>query len=125
MLFSDFYFLMIGAMISLLGMLFHGLVGQKKYMGIINQSDQEPLTKSVSLIAWHMFTIILFGSAFTLACVAYFPNYSIAAYPIIAVNLFGTLLFIFLGLGKHKHLLKMPGAYLMGITALFAWLGIS
>ena len=77
MLFSDFYFVMIGAMISLLGMLFHGIVGQKKYMGIINQSELEPLTKSLSLIAWHMFTIFLFGSAFTLACVAYFPNYYI------------------------------------------------
>ena len=89
MLFSDFYFLMIGAMISLVGMLFHGIVGQKKYMGIINQSDLEPLTKSLSLVAWHMFTVFLFGSTFTLAYVAYFPTYSIAAYPIIAVNLFG------------------------------------
>jgi hypothetical protein len=47
-----------------------------------------------------------------------------AVYPIIGANLLGSLLFIFLGLGNHKALLKMPGAYLMGATALFAWLGL-
>jgi hypothetical protein len=40
------------------------------------------------------------------------------------VNLLGALLFIFLGLGRHKALLKMPGAYLMGLTAIFAYLGM-
>jgi hypothetical protein len=48
-----------------------------------------------------------------------------AVYPVIAVNFLGSLLFTFLGLRNHKILLKMPGAYLMSGTALFAWLGIS
>jgi hypothetical protein len=41
------------------------------------------------------------------------------------VNLLGALLFVLLGLGKHRALLKMPGAYLMGFTAFFAYMGIS
>ena len=120
----DFWFLITGAIISLVGMLFHGLVGQIKYMGNINGSDMKPFTKSLSLVTWHVFTIFLFISALTLVYIAYNPTLSIAAYPVIGVNLFGSLLFIFLGLGKHRVLLRMPGAYLMGSTALFAWLGI-
>jgi hypothetical protein len=117
-------FLISGALISLVGMLFHGMAGQKKYMGNIYASDMEPLTKSLSLVSWHVFTIFLFISALTLSYSAYNPNLALAVYPIIGVNLLGSLLFIFLGLGNHKSLLKMPGAYLMGATALLAWLGI-
>ena len=54
----------------------------------------------------------------------YNPEFAIAAYPVIGINLLGSLLFIFLGLGRHRALLRMPGAFLMGITALLAWLGI-
>ena len=84
----------------------------------------EGLTKSLSLVSWHVFSILLLISAITLFYIAYYPKFYIAAYPIIGVNLLGSLLFIFLGLGRHKALLKMPGAYLMGSTALLAWLGI-
>ena len=118
------WYLISGAIISLLGMLFHGVVGQNKYMSNIYKSEMEELTKSLSLVAWHVFTIFLFISSLTLFFLAYSPELAMAAYPIIGVNLLGSLLFIFLGLGKHKALLKMPGAYLMGSTALFAWLGI-
>tara|TARA_B100001173_G_C15768920_1_gene454181 strand:+ start:59 stop:421 length:363 start_codon:yes stop_codon:yes gene_type:complete len=117
-------FLISGALISMVGMLFHGIVGQKKYMRSINKSEIEPLAKSLSLVSWHVFTVFLFISALTLFYIAYNPNLAIAAYPIIGVNLLGSLLFIFLGLGKHKVLLKMPGAYLMGSTALLVWLGL-
>ena len=120
----DNLFLIAGAFISLVGMLFHGLIGQKKYMGNVYASDMEPLTKSLSLVSWHVFTILLFISALTLLYSAYNPNLALAVYPIIGVNLLGSLLFLFLGMGSHKVLLKMPGAYLMGATALFAWLGI-
>lgn len=118
------WFLILGAIISLVGMFFHGVVGQSKYMGNIYKSEMEPLTKSLSLVSWHVFTIFLFISALTLFYTAYNPNLAMAVYPIIGVNLLGSLLFIFLGLGNHKALLKMPGAYLMGATALFSWLSI-
>ena len=118
------WYLVTGALISFVGMLFHGVVGQKIYMGNIYKSEMEELTKSLSLVSWHVFTIFLFVSSLTLFFIAYNSEFAMAAYPIIGVNLLGSLLFIFLGLGKHKALLKMPGAYLMGVTALFAWLGI-
>ena len=118
------WFLILGAIISLVGMFFHGVAGQKKYMGNIYQSEMDLLTKSLSLVSWHVFTIFLFISALTLFYTAYNLNSAMIVYPIIGVDLLGSLLFIFLGLGNHKALLKMPGAYLMGATALFAWLGI-
>ena len=120
----EYWFLITGAIISFAGMLFHGIAGQIKYMGNINKADMEPLTKSLSFVTWHIFTIFLFISAFTLTYIAYNPKFAIAAYPVIGVNLLGAVLFILLGLGKHRILLKMPGAYLMGSTAILAWLGI-
>lgn len=120
----DNLFLIAAAFLAFIGMLFHGVVGHKIYMGNIYKSEMEGLTKSLSLVSWHIFSIFLFISAITLFYLAYNPNFFIAAYPIIGVNLLGSLLFIFLGLGRHKALLKMPGAYLMGSTALLAWLGI-
>ncbi|MDC0147410.1 hypothetical protein OAI46_00880 [Alphaproteobacteria bacterium] len=121
----DYLYLMLGAIMSLVGMVFHGVVGGKIYIGNVDKSDMEPLTKSLSLVSWHIFTIFLFISAITLAYIAYRPDFAIAAYPILGVNLFGALLFIFLGIGNHRALIKMPGAFLMGGTALLAWLGIS
>ena len=118
------WYLISGAIISLLGMLFHGVVGQNKYMSNIYKSEMEELTKSLSLASWHVFTIFLFISAVTLFFIAYNPELAIAAYPVIGINLLGSLLFIILGLGRHRALLRMPGAFLMGITALLAWLGI-
>ena len=85
----------------------------------------ETLTKSLSIVSWHVFTILLFISALTLIYIAYNPEFAIAAYPIIGINLLGSLLFVVLGLGKHRALLRMPGALLMGGTVLLAWLGIS
>ncbi|MDA9230663.1 hypothetical protein N9P30_02415 [Alphaproteobacteria bacterium] len=121
----DYLYLMLGAIMSLVGMVFHGVVGGKIYIGNVDKSDMEPLTKSLSLVSWHIFTIFLFISAITLAYIAYRPDFAIAAYPILGVNLFGALLFIFLGIGNHRALIKMPGAFLMGGTALLAWLEIS
>ena len=120
----DYWFLVAGGIISLVGMVFHGFIGGKIYMGKITGSPMDPLTKSLSLVCWHVFTISLFVSALTLFYIAYNPNFAIAAYPVIAVNLLGSLLFVFLGLGKHGVLLRMPGAILMGSTALFACLGM-
>ena len=121
----DYWFLMLGAVLSLAGMVFHGFIGGKIYMGNVNKSDLEPLTKSLSLISWHIFTIFLFVSAVTLSYSAYNSGFVIAVYPIIVVNLLGAVLFLLLGLGKHRILLLMPGVYLMGATALLGWLEIS
>jgi hypothetical protein len=121
----DYWFLMLGSVLSLAGMVFHGFIGGKIYMGNVNKSDLEPLTKSLSLISWHIFTIFLFVSAVTLSYSAYNPGFVVAVYPVIVVNLLGAVLFLLLGLGKHRILLLMPGVYLMGATALLGWFGIS
>ena len=121
----NYWFLMLGAVLSLAGMVFHGFIGGKIYMGNVNKSDLEPLTKSLSLISWHIFTIFLFVSAVTLSYSAYNSGFVIAVYPVIVVNLLGAVLFLLLGLGKHRILLLMPGVYLMGATALLGWFGIS
>ena len=113
-----------GALLALVGGLFHGIIGHKKYIGNVNSSDLPDLSKSLSLVSWHVFTIFLIISSMTLIYVALNPNLYIALYPIIATNGFGAFLFIILGFSKHKILLKMPGAYLMGGTAIFALLGI-
>ena len=121
----EYWFLIIAGLISFIGMLFHGIAGHLKYIGTINDSALEPLTKSLSLVSWHVFTIFLFVGSAVLIYVAYNPATSLALYPVIVVNLLGALLFVLLGLGKHRALLKMPGAYLMGFTAFFAYMGIS
>ena len=120
----EYWYLIIAGLISFVGMLFHGIAGHLKYIGTINDSSLEPLTKSLSLVSWHIFTIFLLVGSVVSIVVAYNPAAALALYPVIGVNLLGALLFIFLGLGRHKALLKMPGAYLMGLTAIFAYLGM-
>ena len=120
----EYWYLIIASLLSFVGMLFHGIAGHLKYIGAINDSNLEPLTKSLSLVSWHVFTIFLFVGSAVLLYVAYNPATTLALYPVIGLNLLGALLLIFLGLGRHKALLKMPGAYLMGFTAIFAYLGI-
>ena len=120
----EFWYLIIGSTLSLFGALFHGIVGHKKYIGNINLSNLPDVTKSLSLVSWHVFTIFLILSAASLAYAAFFSNNYFILYPIIGINLTGTALFFWLGVGKHGDLLKLPGAYLMGGTAVFAILGI-
>jgi hypothetical protein len=121
----NYWFLIAGATISLVAMIFHGFVGGKVYMKKMNNSAIPALTKILSFVSWHIFTTFPFVSAITLAYIAYDPQFVRAAYPVIGVIFLGALLFLYLGLGQHRVLLKMPGAYLMGGTALLAWLGIS
>ena len=120
----EFWYLIIGSTLSLFGALFHGIVGHKKYIVNINLSNLPDVTKSLSLVSWHVFTIFLIFSAASLAYVAFFSNNYFILYPIIGINLAGLALFLLLGAGKHRVLLKLPGAYLMGGTAFFALLGI-
>jgi glucan phosphoethanolaminetransferase (alkaline phosphatase superfamily) len=120
----DYWCLISAAAISLFGAIFHGIIGGKIYMANINNSNMESLTKSLSLVSWHIFTIFLCVGAIALSIAAYIPAFTPVAYPIVAVNLLGSILFVFLGLSGHKMLIKMPGAYLMAGTALFAGLGV-
>ncbi|MDB2654545.1 hypothetical protein N9Y68_06460 [Luminiphilus sp.] len=119
-----FGLLMGAALLSLLGALFHGVAGHRLYMGNINDSNLEPLAKTLSLVSWHTFTIMLVVGAGTLVCVAYNPALKLMAYPIILTNAAGALMFLALGLGSHRQLLTLPGLYLMGGTSMLAVLGV-
>lgn len=111
--------------IALAGALFHGVVGGKIYMGHIKASELLPLTQSLSLVSWQMFTVFLVVSGATLICVAMKPDLSLLAYPVLVGNALGAALFSLLGVMGHARLLKLPGMYLMGLTALLGWLGIA
>jgi hypothetical protein len=113
------------ALIALAGALFHGVVGGKIYMGNIKASELMPLTQSLSLLAWQMFTVFLVMTGATLLCVAMKPDLALLAYPVLVGNALGAALFSLLGVMGHARLLKLPGMYLMGLTALLGWLGIA
>ena len=113
------------AVVALAGALFHGYVGGKIYMGYINASDLMPLTQSLSLVSWHMFTVFLLVSGATLICVAMKPDLALLSYPILLANALGAVLFLLLGVMGHGRLLRLPGLYLMSMTALLGWLGVS
>ena len=121
----EYWLLMGGAALSLVGGLFHGIAGHKIYMSNINGSNLEQIAKTLSLVSWHMFTILLIVGAGTLVCIAYEPAMALMAYPIILVNAGGALMFLAVGLGGHGQLLRLPGMYLMSGTAILALLGIS
>ena len=111
--------------IALAGALFHGVVGGKIYMGHIKASQLLPLTQSLTLVSWQMFTVFLVVSGATLICVAMKPDLSLLAYPVLVGNALGAALFSLLGVMGHARLLKLPGMYLMCLTALLGWLGIA
>ena len=117
--------LMAAAAVALAGALFHGYVGGKIYMGHINTSDLMPLTQSLSLVSWQMFTVLLSVSGGTLICVAMKPDLALLSYPILLANALGAALFLLLGVRGHGRLLKLPRLYLMSMTALLGWLGVS
>ena len=117
--------LTVAAVVALAGALFHGYVGGKIYMGHINASDLMPLTQSLSLVSWHMFTVFLLVSGATLICVAMKPDLALLSYPILLANALGAALFLLLGVMGHGRLLKLPGLYLMSMTALLGWFGVS
>ena len=113
------------ALIALAGALFHGVAGGKIYMGHIKASELMPLSQSLSMVAWQMFTVFLVVSGATLLCVAMKPNLALLAYPVLVGNVLGAALFSLLGVIDHARLLRLPGMYLMGLTALLGWLGIA
>ena len=120
---TGFWLLMVAAALSLFGAFFYGVVGGRMYMNNINNTDFEGLGKSLSLVSWHIFTIFLLVDAISFFLVGFSLLSSIALCPLIAINALGALLFIFLALGSHKELRKMPGAFLMVATAVCGYLG--
>ena len=119
------YLVTAAALIALAGALFYGLPGGIIYMGHIKASELMPLTQSLSLVAWQMFTVFLVVSGATLLYVAMKPNLALLAYPVLVGNALGAALFSLLGVLGHARLLKLPGMGLMGLTALLGWLGIA
>ena len=57
----QFTLLMVAAAIALVGAIFHGYVGARIYMKNIRESQLAPLTQSLSLVSWHMFTVFVTG----------------------------------------------------------------
>ena len=120
----QFTLLMVAAAIAMVGAIFHGYVGGRLYMKNIRESQLASLTQSLSLVSWQMFTVFLLVSATTFMVVAWQPHLALMAVPLIWANAVGALLFLVLSLIGHSGLIKLPGLYLMGLTALFAWLGL-
>ena len=120
-----FWYLNAAAFIALIGAIFHGYVGGKIYLAHIYQSELLPLTRSLSIVSWQVFTIWLAVSAGVLVCVSLDASLALMAYPIILVNVLCAALFVYLGATGHGHLLRLPGAYLTAATGALAYLGIA
>ena len=72
-----------------------------------------------------MFAVFLLVNGATLLCVAMKPDLALLAYPVLVGNALGAALFALLGVMGHARLLKLPGMYLMGLTAVLGFIGIS
>ena len=121
----QFTLLMVAAAIAMVGAIFHGYVGGRLYMKNIRESQLASLTQSLSLVSWQMFTVLLLVSAITFIVVAWQPHLALMAVPLVGANALGACLFLVLSLMGHSALIKLPGLYLMGLTALLSWLGIA
>ena len=121
----QFTLLMVAAAIALAGAIFHGIVGVRIYMKNIRESQVAPLTQSLSVVSWQMFTVFLLVSAITFVGVAWQPHLALMAVPLIWANAAGASLFLVLSLMGHSALIKLPGLYLMAFTALLSGLGIA
>ena len=121
----QFTLLMVAAAIAMVGAIFHGYVGGRLYMKNIRESQLASLTQSLSLVSWQMFTVFLLMSAITFVVVAWQPHLALMAVPLIWANAAGACLFLVLSLMGHSALIKLPGLYLMGLTALLSGLGIA
>ena len=121
----QFTLLMVAAAIALVGAIFHGIFGGRIYMKNIGESQVAPLTQSLSVVSWQMFTVFLLVSAITFVVVAWQPHLALMAVPLIWANAAGASLFLVLSLMGHSALIKLPGLYLMAFTALLSGLGIA
>ena len=93
-------------------------------MGNMKGSNLLPLTQSLSLISWQMFAVSLMTSSVTLLCVAIDPELALLSYPVLLGNGMGAAFFLWIGLSGHATLFRLPGMYLMLLTAVLGWLGL-
>ena len=94
-------------------------------MGHIKTSELTPLTQSLSLVGWQMFTVFLLVSGATQLYEAMKPDLTLLACPVLVGNALRAALFSLLGVIGHARLLRLPEMYLMGLTALLGWLGVA
>jgi len=120
----QFTLLMVAATIAMVGAIFHGYVGGRLYMKNIRESQLAPLTQSLSLVSWLMFTVFLLVIGIMFVGVAWQPLLALVAVLLIWANAAGACLFLVLSLIGDDALIKLPGLYLMSLTTLFAWLGL-
>lgn len=116
------YWLWMGAAgVALAATVIHGIWGRKIYLGNINASEMETLTKSLSTVAWDVFSVQLLVSALTLFYVANNPDAALIAVPIIVMSFLSAGVFIGLYVTGHKNLGTLPGAYLLLAIGGLGW----
>ena len=69
-----------------------------------------------------MFTVFLMTSGVTLLCVAMNHELAVMSYPVLLGKGMGAALFLWIGLSGHATLFRLPGMYLMLLTAVYEWL---
>ena len=52
------------------------------------------------------------------------PELALLSYPVLLGNGMGAALFLWIGLSGHATLFRLPGMYLMLLTAVLGWLGL-
>ena len=119
-----FWLFIAAAAVAFLGAFFHGVYGRRLYLGEIRKAGLPETTVTLSTVSWDMFTIMLVVSGATLAYAAFIPGAALTVQPVLAMNALGAALFIGLGLSGHKLLIRLPGAYLMGATAMLGFLAL-
>lgn len=119
-----FWFFIAAASVAFFGAFFHGVFGRRLYLGEIRKGDLPETIVTLSTVSWDMFTIMLLVSGATLVYAAFTPAAALSVQPVLAMNALGAALFIGLGLSGHKYLIRLPGAYLMGATAVLGFLAL-
>ena len=69
-----------------------------------------------------MFTVFLMTSGVTLLCVVMNHELAVRSYPVLLGKGMGAALFLWIGLSGHATLFRLPGMYLMLLTAVYEWL---
>lgn len=120
----SYYLFLAAAAICLLSVYVHGVWGRRMYSGFISKSELPVREKSVSMVSWDVFTVMLAVSGLTLVCVALNADLVAMAYPIMLMHFGGAGIFLLLAARGYQQLLRLPGCYLMGSTGLLILLAV-